>query len=96
MGSTLFFVMRELRRLNVLPDTEEINASCFFVCEPVRRAAARFGLIDSALAGRYDFVSLQKTSRQIYEAFKGNAVLLPWFDIPLLHYAKTRREDLFL
>lgn len=90
-GSPLFFVVRELRRLGVIPHPE-VDASAFFVCTPVRRLAARLGWIEPKLAASYDFESLGEASHRIHTAAmalaaKDAAVFRKWFDIPLLHYA---------
>ena len=90
-GSPLFFVVRELRRLEVIKH-EEVDASAFFVCKPVRELAARLGWIDPKLAASYDFESLGEASDQIHAAAMAGgsehvAVFRKWFDIPLLHYA---------
>ena len=90
-GSPLFFVVRELRRLDVIPHAE-VDASAFFVCTPVRRLAERMNWIKPALASRYDFESLGEASHRIHAAATAEgtehaAVFRKWFDIPLLHYA---------
>jgi len=90
-GSPLFFVVRELRRLGVIPHPE-VDASAFFVCTPVRRLAARLGWIESKLAASYDFESLGEASLRIHSAAMAltpndAVVFRKWFDIPLLHYA---------
>jgi hypothetical protein len=90
-GSPLFFVVRELRRLEVIKH-QEVDASAFFVCKPVRELAARLGWIDPKLAASYDFESLGEASHQIHAAAMAGgsehvAVFRKWFDIPLLHYA---------
>jgi hypothetical protein len=88
-GSPLFFVVRELRRLRVIT-YEAVDSSAFFVCTPVRRLAARLSWVSPELAARYDFESLQETSRRIYEKASESdcaELFAEWFDIPLLHYA---------
>jgi hypothetical protein len=87
-GSPLFFVIRELRRLRVIED-EAVDASAYFVCTAVRRLAARLGWISPELGARYDFESLQETSRRIYEKARETdheELFAEWFDIPLLHF----------
>jgi len=87
-GSPLFFVGRELRRLDIIPHTE-FDHRAFFPCAPVRRAARQIGWIDRKLADRSDFASLAEISERIYrkitedEEFKMK--MLPYYDIPLLH-----------
>lgn len=91
-GSALFFVVRELRRLAIIPHPE-LDRRAFFPCAPVRRAAWKIGWLDRELSQRSDFASLAEISEQLYlkvtedEEFKTN--LLPYYDIPLLHLGLT-------
>ncbi len=94
-GAPIFFVVRELCRLGIVPREALANLRllAFFACTPVRRAAARIGWIDATLAGRTDFESLAEVSRQLYQRIsEDNSVddatrrqLLDLYDIPLLH-----------
>ena len=88
-GGPLFFIMRELRRLEVITSSQA-DRSCYFVCKPVRRAAYNLGWIDKGQRDSYDFSSLQEASSQIYEKITNDQdvgdVLLPFYDIPLMHY----------
>jgi hypothetical protein len=87
-GSPLFFVGRELRRLNIIPHAD-FDPSAFFPCAPVRRAAQQIGWIDRRLAQRSDFASLAEISEQIFLKITRDEAseprLLPYYDIPLLH-----------
>jgi len=87
----LFFVMRELRRLGVLAsDTADVH--CFFVCRPVRRAAAAIGWIDPGRVEHYEFDQLKEISGALYDRLADGSAegkeLLELYDIPLLHYAQ--------
>ncbi|MBI4660372.1 MAG: hypothetical protein HY735_16170 [Verrucomicrobia bacterium] len=86
-GAPLFFVVRELCRLEIIsPDLKPLS---FFACTPVRQAAASIVWIDPQLAARTDFRSLAEISERLYEKLRGDAQfgrhLLPFYDIPLLH-----------
>lgn len=87
-GSPLFFVVRELRRLDIIPHAE-LDRRAFFPCAPVRRAARQIGWIDRKLAQRSDFASLAEISERLYlkltEDDEFKTKLLPYYDIPLLH-----------
>lgn len=87
-GSPLFFVVRELRRLRIIPHSE-VDSQAFFPCAPVRRAARQIGWIDRTLAQRSDFMSLAQVSERLHhktvEDEELRAKLLPYYDIPLLH-----------
>ncbi len=87
-GGPLFFVGRELRRLNIIPH-KEFDPRAFFPCAPVRRAAQQIGWIDRKLAQRSDFASLAEISERIYQKISDAEApeprLLPFYDIPLLH-----------
>lgn len=98
-GAPIFFVVRELCRLGIVPREALANLRplAFFACTPVRRAAVRIGWIDAALAARTDFESLSEVSRQLHERIsKDRSVddttrqkLLDLYDIPLLHLGLT-------
>ena len=87
-GSPLFFVSRELRRLEIIPH-KELDRRAFFPCAPVRRAARQIGWIDRKLAERSDFASLAEISERLYRKVTDDVEfkmkLLPYYDIPLLH-----------
>ena len=84
----LGFIIRELMRLNVITD-ESVRPSAFFVCRPVLRALEKIGWIDDAddgFSGEDWLVRLAKD--QVH-----GPLLLPDFDIPLLHMGITHRGD---
>ena len=95
-GAPLFFVVRELCRLEIIPPPalESLRPLAFFPCTPVRRAAVRIGWLgDPSLAGCTDFQSLAEVSKQLYEKIKSDTSvdeatrkkMLNLYDIPLLH-----------
>lgn len=98
-GAPIFFVVRELCRLGIVPGEALANLRplAFFACTPVRRAAARIRWIDAALAARTDFESLAEVSRQLHERISSDRSiddaarqqLLDLYDIPLLHLGLT-------
>lgn len=94
-GAPVFFVVRELSRLRIVPQPALalLKPLAFFACTPVRRAAVRIGWIDSALGVRTDFESLAKVSELLHAKILNDATLdaasrdqlLNLYDIPLLH-----------
>jgi hypothetical protein len=98
-GAPVFFIVRELCRLGLVSGEALANLRplAFFACTPVRRAAARIGWIDPALAVRKDFESLGEVSRQLHERISRDESvddatrqqLLDLYDIPLLHLGLT-------
>ena len=93
----LFFLIRELRRLNVI-DHNAADGSAFFVCRPVRRAARKLGWITQEQEERTDVDSLLQTSNELYrrlsEIPEASNSLLPYFDIPLLALEQSGELDL--
>jgi hypothetical protein len=87
-GAPLFFLVRELRRLNVI-ENQKVNPLAFFACTPVRRAAARIGWLDEEDTRQADFVSIASISERLHNLILADLRfgprLLPFFDIPLLH-----------
>ncbi|HXG49422.1 MAG TPA: hypothetical protein VNO52_17495 [Methylomirabilota bacterium] len=98
-GAPIYFVVRELCRLGIVPPQASANLRplAFFACTPVRRAAASIGWIDTALAVRTDFESLAEVSRQLHKRISEDESvddttrqqLLDLYDIPLLHLGLT-------
>jgi hypothetical protein len=88
-GSPLFFVVRELCRLGVITDPA-VRPLAFFVSTPVRRASERIGWLKAEEARRVDFESLAAMSEKFHRKIAADRVfgerLLPYYDIPLLHY----------
>lgn len=88
-GAPLFFVVRELCRLGVIPPNPEIRRLAFFVSTPARRAMERIGWITADASNRVDFESLASLSDALYRRIAADTTygprLLPYYDIPLLH-----------
>ena len=88
-GVPLFFVVRELCRLGVIPPNPEIRRLSFFVSTPARRAMERIGWITADTSNRVDFESLASLSDALYRRIAADTTygprLLPYYDIPLLH-----------
>ena len=87
-GAPLFFVARELCRLN-LAGSPDLKRLAFFPCTPVRRAALSIGWLQPPLARATDFKSLAKVSEQLHQRVQGHPELAKLFDIPLLHMGLT-------
>lgn len=88
-GAPLFFVVRELCRLGVIPPNPDVRRLSFFVSTPVRRAMERIGWITADASNRVDFESLASLSDALYRRIAADTTygprLLPYYDIPLLH-----------
>jgi len=88
-GAPLFFVVRELCRLGVIPPNPEVRRLSFFVSTPARRAMERIGWITADASNRVDFESLASLSDALYRRIAADTAygpqLLPYYDIPLLH-----------
>ncbi len=88
-GAPLFFVIRELCRLGVIPPNPEVRRLSFFVSTPARRAMERIGWITADASNRVDFESLASLSDALYQRIAADTTygprLLPYYDIPLLH-----------
>jgi hypothetical protein len=88
-GSPLFFIVRELCRLGIIPLNPEVQRLSFFVSTPARRAMERIGWINPDAGNRVDFESLSWLSDTLYRRIAADNTygprLLPYFDIPLMH-----------
>ncbi len=95
-GSPLFFVIRELVRLEVITDSA-VTSLAYAVSTPVRRALRKIGWMDDDDKGVPKFEELASLSEWLHneitkdQEFGPN--LLPYFDIPLLHMGITHRGD---
>jgi hypothetical protein len=86
MASPLFFILRELRRLEVID--ERYEPACFYMNSPARRVACQLGWISAEQNLRYDIENLSEISAICYERTKRECPeLLPFFDLPLQWYA---------
>lgn len=86
MSAPLLFVMRELRRLCVVP--EGFESACYYMNSPARRVASRLGWIDTYQRGNASFEDLLLVSETIFQRMHSEAPELePYFDLPLQWYA---------
>jgi hypothetical protein len=92
-GVPLFFLVRELRRLQVV-ENRQLDPLAFFACAPVRRAAWRLCWLDEDMVRRTDFGSLANVSEMLHRKIASDREhgpkLLVDYDIPLLHYGLTQ------
>ncbi len=87
MSAPLLFVMRELRRLAVLPD-DRFNRACYYMNSPARRIAFRLGWLDEKERRSYAFDNLVSLSNTVCDNMRNEAdKLLPFLDLPLQWYA---------
>lgn len=89
MSAPLLFVMRELRRLNVLPPDRFDNA-CFYMNSPARRVAHRLRWISDEQRRDYSLGNLVSLSERIFDEVSQCEYaeeLLSHFDLPLQWYA---------
>ena len=95
-GSPLFFVIRELVRLEVITDSA-VTSLAYAVSTPVRRALRKIGWMDDDDKGVPKFEELASLSEWLHNEITKDQEfgpkLLPYFDIPLLHMGITHRGD---
>lgn len=90
MNSPLFFILRELRRLQIIADV--YSPCCFYLNSTGRRVACQLGWINAQESSRYDFENLIKVSEKCFKKMKKECPeLLPYFDLPLHWYAENSR-----
>jgi hypothetical protein len=89
-SSTLLFILRELRRLEVYKPKDDSH--CYFMCRPVRRAVVHFGILEEETIGENDLESLLDHSKNLHEfILKDEAAREAFaglYDIPFLHYGQ--------
>ena len=86
MTAPILFLMRELRRLQVID--QRFDASCFYMNNPARRVACRLGWISEAERVSYDFDSLVDLSQTCHRKMKTLVPdLIEHFDLPLQWFA---------
>lgn len=86
MASPLFFILRELRRLEVI--SARYEPVCFYVNSPTRRVACQLGWITVEQSLRYDIDGLSEISKTCHQRMGMECPeLLPFFDLPLQWYA---------
>jgi len=84
MTAPLFWIMRELRRIDLI-QTERFDASCFYMNGPARRTAVRIGWLDPDECRRaYSFQAVLELSQT---CFRQTSQLQGFFDLPLQWYA---------
>lgn len=90
MTAPLFFMMRELRRLEILD--ERFDSCSFYLNSPARRVASQLGWIDHQDSGRLNFMQLTELSETVHSRMKEDLpVLASFYDLPLqLYAAKTQ------
>lgn len=88
LGSPLFFVIRELRRLGVIQNGA-VDSVAFFPCRPARRAAASIGWLEQKDVDVWAMEDLLRVSEELHEKARRVPVLSRDFDIPLLHMGVT-------
>lgn len=87
MSAPLLFLMRELRRLKVLPPGR-FDKACYYMNAPTRRIARRLEWISDSEAGGYDFETLVDQSEKCHEGMIDECPeLTQFFDLPLQWYA---------
>lgn len=88
MTAPLLFVMRELRRLEILD--HRFDSACYYMNAPARRVAKQLGWIsDSPVTG--GFTELVSMSSQVHEHIKLEPQIAPFFDLPLQWFAIKQR-----
>jgi hypothetical protein len=85
MSSPLLFVLRELARLEILP--ERCHEACYYMNRPARRVASRLGWIDSDWLERYSFADLLKQSQDTHREMREYEEFDGYFDLPLQWFA---------
>jgi hypothetical protein len=83
MTAPLFWIMRELRRINFI-EYDTFDASCHYMNGPARRVAAQLGWITPAQCRAYSFEDLLKVSRICHDK---TDEFRRFFDLPLQLYA---------
>lgn len=89
MSAPLLFVMRELRRLKVLP-LDRFDQACFYMNSPARRVAHDLAWITDQQMRNYSFGNLVSISEKAFNKIRQSEhsdALLPYFDLPLQWYA---------
>lgn len=84
----LRFIVRELVRLEVIPN-EEVRPFAFYFCRPVRRALWKIGWIPNSES----FFSGEDWLAELAKDGEYGRKLLPYYDIPFLHMGITYRGE---
>lgn len=92
IGSPLFFVIRELRRLGVIT-TPKVDSAAFFPCRPVRRAAVHIGWLPQEDMDVWKMDDLLRISHTLYTKAHSSQALCRDYDMPLLHMGIMYRGE---
>ena len=90
MKAPLLFMMRELRRLEVIDN--RFDGACYYMNSPSRRVAFQMDWITHEDRSGGDFSELVDLSRKVHEKMKDVAQLAGHFDLPLQLYAHKHRS----
>ena len=86
MTAPLFFILRELRRLEVID--VRFARSCFYMNSPARQIARKLGWLSERESGFYDIERLSQIGDICFGSMRDEMTeLLPYFDLPLQWYA---------
>lgn len=86
MTAPLLFVMRELRRLNILDN--RFDAACYYTNAPVRRVARKLGWLGEESKNTRNFSDLVGQSETLHKCMKDELPdLVAHLDLPLQLYA---------
>ncbi len=84
MTAPLFWIMRELRRIDLI-ETDRFDASCFYMNGPARRIAARIGwLAPDECRRAYSFQAVLELSQACHRQTSQHQV---FYDLPLQWFA---------
>ena len=86
MTAPLFFILRELRRLEIID--RRFDSACFYMNGPARRVAAQLGWIQSKETTWFDFETLSNQSERCFEKIRElRPEWRPFYDLPFQWYA---------
>lgn len=86
MSGPLLFVMRELRRLGLLPDG--FDSACYYMNSPARKVASQLGWLEISQQRHASFADLLALSASVSRSMQEEAPqLIQHFDLPLQWFA---------
>lgn len=88
IGSPLFFIIRELRRLRII-ENPAVDSAAFFPSRHVRRAAASIGWLNQGDIAVWKIEDLLRVSAGLDGRVRHMPELAKHYDIPLLHMGVT-------
>ena len=88
IGSPLFFIIRELRRLRII-ENSAVDSAAFFPSRHVRRAAASIGWLNQGDIAVWKIEDLLRVSASLHGRVRHMPELAQHYDIPLLHMGVT-------